>query len=122
MGKFLVRITTILVATYFVLSYVLAQFCGIDILDYCYTLLFELIVVIYSFSEGRYHCKFLKTTMLGIFLADLTTHLDYFFDFLSVTAHNLIPLSFVTLGVACSVYLAISHFIKVRKIKKNNGK
>ena len=118
MGKFLVRITTILVATYFVLSYILAQFWGIDVLDYCYTLLFELIVVIYSFSEGRYHCRYLKTTMLGIFFADLTTHLDYFFNFLSVTAHNLIPLSFVTLGVVCSVYLAISHFIKVRKLKR----
>lgn len=118
MGKFLVRITTILVAIYFVLSYILAQFFGIDVLDYCYTLLFELIVVICSFSEGRYHCRYLKTTMLGIFFADLTTHLDYFFDFLSVTAHNLIPLSFVTLGVTCSVYLAISHFIKVRKLKR----
>lgn len=118
MGKFLVRITTILVATYFVLSYILAQFLGIDVLDYCYTLLFELIVVIYSFSEDRYHCRYLKTTMLGIFFADLTTHLDYFFNFLSVTAHNLIPLSFVTLGVVCSVYLAISHFIKVRKLKR----
>lgn len=118
MGKFLVRITTILVAIYFVLSYVLAQFWGIDILYYSYTLLFELIVVIYSFSEGKYHCKYLKTTMLGIFFADLVTRIDYFFDFLLVTAHNLIPLSFVTLGMLCSVYLAISHFIKVRKLKR----
>lgn len=118
MGKFLVRITTILVAIYFLVCYILAQFWGIDVLDYTYTLLFELIVVIYSFSEGKYHCKFLKTTMLGIFLADLVTRIDYHFDFLSIVAHNMIPITFIMSGIIMSANLAISHFIKVRKLKR----
>ena len=118
MGKFLVRITTILVAIYFLICYTVAQLWGIDLLDYCYTLLFELIVVVYSFSEGKYHCRYLKTTMLGIFFADLLTHLDYFFDFLSITAHNLIPALFVIIGLTASATEAIIHFIKVRKLKR----
>lgn len=117
MGKFLVRVTTILVAIYFLICYTVAQLWGIDLLDYCYTLLFELIVVIYSFSEGKYHCRYLKTTIRGVFLADLSTHLDYFFDFLSVTAHNVVPITFIMLGIIMSANLAISHFIKVRKLK-----
>ena len=117
MGKFLVRITTILVAIYFFICYVVAQLWGIDLLDYCYTLLFELIVVVYSFSEGKYHCRFLKYTICSIFIADLISHLDYFFNIFSVTVHNIIPITIIILGVSISGYKSIIHFIKVRKLK-----
>lgn len=122
MGKFLVRITTILVAIYFLVCYMLAQFCGIDILSYTYTLLFELIVVVYSFSEGKYHCRYLKFTLISIFIADVITRLDYFFDFLSISAHNLIPIAILAIGISISTFQAINHFIKVRRLKNGNTK
>lgn len=118
MGKFLVRITVIIVSIYFVLAYLIAQFLGIDILREWYIIPFELIVVVYSFSEGKYHCKFLKSTMLSIFLCDLLTRLDNTFDILSVTSHNLIPVFLLTLGIGTSVTLAIRHFYKVIKLKR----
>lgn len=106
MGKFLVRITTIGVSLYYLLCAYLAQFHGIDILDYTYTLLFELICVVYCFSEGNYHCKYLKFTMCGVFFADLITRLNYHFDFLSTDWANYIPAFIIALGIATSTYKA----------------
>lgn len=77
MGKFLVRITVIFVAIYFIVAHLVAQFIGVDILSGNHVLLFELIAVLYSFEHGKYHCKFLRWTMLSIFIAELLSRLDY---------------------------------------------
>lgn len=121
MGKFLVRITIILVAFYFLVACVLAQFFGINIITNFYIILFELIVVLYCYSEGKYHCKYLKHTALSILLADTITRLDYHFDFLSVSAHNVIPISIIILGLGTSLYKAIKHFNRVNKLKKKRN-
>lgn len=118
MGRFLVRITIVLVALYLVLSYVIAQFIGIDILTPYYNVLFELCVVIYAFSEGKYHCKYIKYTALAILFADILTYADNYYDFLTVGAHNLIPVFIIASGILTGVTLAIKHYINVRKIKK----
>lgn len=118
MGKFLVRITIVFVALYLVLSYVIAQFIGIDILTPYYNVLFELCVVIYAFSEGKYHCKYIKYTALAILFSDILTYVDNYYDFLTVEAHNLIPIFMITAGILTGVALAIKHYINVRKIKK----
>jgi hypothetical protein len=118
MGKFLVRITIVFVALYLVLSYAIAQFIGIDILTPYYNVLFELCVVIYAFSEGKYHCKYIKYTALAILFADILTYADNYYDFLTVEAHNLIPVFIIASGILTGVVLAIKHYIDVRKIKK----
>jgi hypothetical protein len=118
MGRFLVRITIVFVALYLVLSYAIAQFIGIDILTPYYNVLFELCVVIYAFSEGKYHCKYIKYTALAILFADILTYADNYYDFLTVEAHNLISVFIITSGILTGVTLAIRHYIKVRKIKK----
>lgn len=118
MGKFLVRITIVFTALYLVLSYVIAQFIGIDILTPYYNVLFELCVVIYAFSEGKYHCKYIKYTALAILFADILTYVDNYYDFLTVEAHNLIPIFIITTGILTGVILAIKHYINVIKIKK----
>lgn len=121
MGKFLVRVTVVVIAIYFLLCYMLAQVCGIDILYNWYVILIELVLVVYCYSEGKYHCTFLKHTALGIFLADTITRLDYAFDFLSVTAHNLIPAAILCACLATYITKAIIHFHKVRKLKKQRN-
>lgn len=118
MGKFLVRITVIVVAIFFIIDFLFAQFLCVDIHSDWYTTLFALVITVYSFSEGKYHCKFLKSTMLSIFLCDLLTRLDNTFDFLSITSHNLIPILLLVLGIGTSVALAIRHFYKVIKLKR----
>lgn len=124
MGKFLVRITIVLVAMYFIVAYLAAQLFGIDIMHNTYILLFELCVVVYTFSEGKYHCKYMKYTALSIFLADTLTRLDYLFDFMSVSAHNLIPIGILAIGITTSITKAIMHFVRVVKLKhiKNYGR
>lgn len=121
MEKFLVRITVIIVATFFVAQYVLAQLFGINIASNIYIPLFELCVVVYTFSEGKYHCKYMKYTALSILLADTLTRLDYIFDFMSVSAHNLIPIGILALGIGTSITKAIMHFVRVMKLKKKKN-
>lgn len=118
MGKLLVRITVILVATYFVFTHFVAQLYGVDIHYDTYILLFELIAVVYSFSEGRYHCRYLKYTMMGIFISELITRLDFFFNFLSISEHNLIPIGIIFLGLSTSLIKALLHFYKVNTLKR----
>lgn len=117
MNKFLVRITITLVALYFVLMFLLAQFLSVNIATNIYVLLFELCVFVYTFSEGKYHCKYMKYTALSILLADTLTRLDYMFDFMSVTAHNLIPIAILAVGIGTSVTKAFIHFYRVLKLK-----
>lgn len=124
MGKFLVRITIVITAAYLIISYCLAQFVGIDILDDWYSVLFECITVVYCFSEGKYHCKYMKYTAISILFSDVLTRADNKFDFLSVYAHNLIPIGTLAIGITTSITLAFRHFYKVNKIKrlrKKNG-
>lgn len=124
MGKFLVRITIAITAVYLIISYCMAQFVGIDILDDWYSVLFEFITVVYCFSEGKYHCKYMKYTAISILFSDVLTRVDNEFDFLSVYAHNLIPIGILALGMTTSITLAFRHFHKVTKIKrlrKKNG-
>ena len=117
MGKFLVRLTIAIVAIYFVTVFIIGQAFGINAYDNSYILLFELCVVVYTFSEGKYHCKYMKYTALSILLADTLTRLDYMFDFMSVTAHNLIPIAILAVGIGTSVTKAFIHFYRVLKLK-----
>lgn len=122
MGKFVVRITIVLVSIYFLISFIVAQRYRIDILDDYHTLLFELCVVVYCFSEGNYHCKFLKSTTLAILLSDTISRLDNSFNFLSVDAHNYIPIYILALGIGTSITLALRHFYKVNQLRNKRNK
>lgn len=121
MGKFIVRLTIVSVAIYFIISYVLAQFCGIDILDYCYANLFEMCVLLYTFNEGKYHCKFIRWTMLSIFLCDTLNSIDIFLGYPLLNSYNFIAIGIMALGIGTSITLAFRHFYKVRKLKKQRN-
>lgn len=118
MGKFIVRITIVFTSLYILLSYLVAQICGIDILKDGYSILFELCVVVYAYSEGKYHCKHIKHTALAILLSDTITRLDNTYNFLSVIEHNLIPIVLLALGMAISITSAFRHFYRVKKLRK----
>lgn len=117
MGKFLVRFSVLLIAIYFIIAFIVAQTLAVNIFDDHYVVLLELITVVYTFSEGKYHCKYMKYTALSILLADTLTRLDYMFDFMSVTAHNLIPIGILAVGIGTSITKAFIHFYRVLKLK-----
>lgn len=116
MGRFIVRITIILTSIYMVISYLCAQVFGIDIFSDWYVVMFELCVTIYCYSEGKYHCKYIKHLSLAILASDIVTRLDNYFDFLSVYSHNILPVLLFSIGVSITIIKAITHFIKVRRI------
>lgn len=122
MGKFLVRVTIIIVAVYMILGYALAQWCGVNIHENWYISLFELIVVIYCYSEGKYHCKHLKWLAAALLLSDTLTRLDFSLNFLSADAANLIPISIFAASILIIICQAIRHFYRVIKVKRlSNG-
>lgn len=121
MGKLLVRLTIVIVSIYFVLTYLVAQTMGIDIHSDWYTSLFALIIVVYANSEGKYHCKFLKYSATSLFVCDVLTRLDNYYNFLSVDAHNIIPIAILALGLGTSITLAIRHFYRVIKLNRRKN-
>lgn len=121
MGKFLVRISVLFVAFYFVFASLVAQFLCVDILNDSYILLFELIAVVYSFEHGKYHCKFLRWTMLSIFATELISRLDNSLNFLSVSEHNASFIVLIGTGMGMTLYEAINHFYNVNKLKQKRA-
>lgn len=118
MDKFLTRATVMLVSAYFILSYILAQFMGIDILRYSYVILFEMCVVAYTFCSGKYHCRFMRWTALSILICDVVSHTDYYFNYIPLNVFNLVLAFILISGVSVSSTLAIRHFYRISKIKK----
>lgn len=118
MGKFLIRITILFTSIFFVYSYYMAQFKGIDTLSDSYSLLFELCVVVCCFGQGKYHCRYIRYLAIGLLLSDLMTRFDNYYNFLSKTEHNAIGLCFIYVGALISIFSAIRHFYKVNKLKR----
>lgn len=122
MGKAILRLTIIGVALYFAICYFYAQFYGIDLLRNTYTLLFELCAVVMVFEEdSKYFCKFIRWTMLAIFISDIVSHVDYYYNILTVDAHNYMLAFILFCGFATSCALAIRHFYRVNKLKQKRN-
>lgn len=116
------RISIILISLYFSLAFILAQFFGLDVMTNFYFIPIEFGFWLFCNTQGKYHCRHIRHLALSIFISDTITITDNYFDYLSVDAHNLIPLNLIFLGFMCSLISAIKHFIKVQKIKsKRNG-
>lgn len=123
MGKFFVRITIIAVATYTLLGYLIAQIYGVNIHSDIYVSAFEFIAVIYCYSEGKYHCRYIKWLALALFLSDSISRIDYAFNFLSANAANLIPIGIFATSIFIMLYQAIRHFYQVSRLKRlKNGR
>ena len=122
MGKFLVRITIFIISFYIVLSCHFAQLFGVDLLFDWYVPLLELCVVVYCFSEGKYHCKYMKYLALGLFASDLLTRLDNCYNFLTVSEHNFIGICCIYIGGAIALIKAVHPFYKVLDFKQNREK
>jgi hypothetical protein len=122
MGKFLVRITVVLVGIYFLVAFLCAQFIGVDILNDYHVLPFELCVVVYCYSEGKYHCQFMKYTAVGIFTSDLLSRIDNSINFFTVSEHNLVCFCLVFVSMGMTIVKALAHFYKVNKVKRKRNK
>lgn len=122
MGKFIVRVTLIFTSVYFLVAFYVAQFLGIDIIVYdYYTIPFELCVVVYCHSEGKYHCRFIKHLATSILVTDFLVFLDNSLNFLSVSEHNAVGFCCIATGMGMTLYEAINHFYNVNKLKQKRA-
>ena len=122
MCRFLVRISVLITSIYVVMSYAVAQFYCIDIISDWYVLLFELVIVSCTFSEGKYHCAHLRFLALSILIADTLCRVDNYYNFLTISEHNLSLLVIMALGFMASTISAVRHFLRVNKVKQMRKK
>lgn len=121
MDRIVTRISVVLVTAYFLVSYIMAQM-GTDILTNAYMILFEMCVVAYTFCSGKFHCIFMRWTALSLLLVDVLNHTDYYFNYVPVSAYNILPIGIIALGIATSLTLAIRHFIQVTRLRNGRRK
>lgn len=117
MDKILTRFVLIGVSIYFILAFLCAQFLYKDIMHDYHIVCFEFLAVVYCFTQGKFHCRFMRWTAISILVVELLTRTDNTLNFLSVTAHNLIPIGILALGLGTTITLAIRHFIHVNRLR-----
>lgn len=121
-SKFLTRFSIFSISIYMFVCFYFAYFHGIHVFSDLYINLLELNLAVFCSTQGKYHCKFAKFTAWGIFLADTITRLDGIFDFFSIGMASIIPALILALSLSITFALSISHFIKVKRLKrKRNG-
>jgi hypothetical protein len=111
-------VSVLLTSIYIIISYAIAQFWGVDIISDWYVLLFESIVVVYSFSEGKYHCAHLRFLALSILIADTLCRVDNYYHFLTISKHNFFLIVIMALGFMASIISAVRHFLRANKVKQ----
>lgn len=100
------------------LCHIIAVAYGINLWSHTYTVLFELCVCVCISAQGKYHCKYMKWTAYGICASDTMVSL---YELLDIMPYNIIvflPMLIIGTGLLTTISLAITHYIKVRKLKR----
>lgn len=118
MSKLIIRITVIGVAIYLILCYLFAIFFNDNLWSQTYYLLFELCVCLCISKQGVYHCKYIKYTAYGILLSDCVVCLDNTYNLIPTNVMSLLPPLIISFGLFTTTMLAIKHYIRVHKIKR----
>lgn len=118
MSKLALRLSILVISLYMITCYIVALASGINIWSHTYTVLLELCLCICISEQGKYHCKYMKWTLYGITLADALTSLDELFDFVPYNWLAFSPAIIITLGLLTTTTLAIRHYHRVRKLKR----
>lgn len=126
MDKFIVRLAAISSNIWLIYSFILAwmgEYTGISAEFFGLTFMGSLVVAVLSFSQGKYHCKWMQALSVNLVFSEMLNILSLYS---SVFNDALIYLVILTTSWAVSTilafYFAISHFIKVKRIKRlKNG-
>ena len=122
MDKAIVRFSVIAINLYFLYNLVFA-FQGEDtpIADglFSQSLLSAIILVVLAFSQGKYHCKWMQALTVNILLTVSLNILATKFGVITDVLFYFIAIS-ASWGISTilAFYFAISHFIKVQKLKR----
>ena len=118
MSKLFIRLTVLFVAIYMVICHVAAVVWQINLWSHTYTVLFEICVCLCITAHGKYHCKFMRWTAYAITLNDALLSADEMFDFIPYSLIIVLPIIIITIGLLTTTTLAIRHYNRVRKLKR----
>lgn len=122
MDKFIVRFSIISLNIYMLIVLIYA-FNGIDISDYDYiftdSVLFGIVLTTVVHVQGRYHCKWIRALCYNLIIVPMINFVDCKFDLFRADEYLIYTYcGLLLLGIFMTIILAINHFKKVRKLKK----
>lgn len=126
MDKAIVRLSVIAINLYFLYNLIFA-FKGEDtpIADslFSQSLLSAIVLVVLAFSQGKYHCKWMQALTVNILFTVSINILATKFGAITDVLLYFIAIS-ASWGISTilAFYFAISHFVKVQKLKKKKLK
>lgn len=117
-GKLLLRLSIVGIAIYLIVCYGVYLFCGLEILDDTYVIALELCLCLCISAQGKYHCKFIRWTAYSILLSDTLQIADNYLSFVPPNITAYIFLSIIPAGLLTTTTLAVIHYVKVKKLKR----
>ena len=122
MDKAIVRISTIIFNIYLLITLCNAwngvALGAYDML-FGYSAMTGVILSVLAFSQGPYHCKWMKSLALNILFTQVFTFIvTRYFTLEDFTICLMILSGSWGLSTVLAFYFAISHFVKVRRLKK----
>lgn len=125
MDKLIVRLTIVILTIYMEISTIFAWY-GISFYEYdsifsC-SAMFGLLLTVLVHSQGRYHCVYMRGLCYNLILSPLLSFADIQLELFEDADTLIITLSSMwILSVSSTIYLAIRHFIKVKKLKSERN-
>lgn len=122
MDKFIVRLSAILINIYVPVTFLFA-INGIDISVYDYwfstSIMFGIVLSVLSYSQGKYHCKWMRGLCYNGISVPSICYLDASCNMFSDNIEFIIGLASIwSLGILYTLYEAITHFRKVKRLTK----
>lgn len=122
MNKFLVRFTILFCAAYFLYVMYFAWH-GISVFNDSYKVFLEYCLFIQANENKKYNCRYMRFLALSLFLTDGISVIDTQFDIIPSGLLSLIILASIwAVGIITTIILAINHFKRVQKAKRDKKK
>lgn len=119
MNKFIVRFTIFYCGIYF-LYVIYYSWNGINVFSDTYRFLMEYCLFVLAKEHPEYHCKYARFLALSVFVTDTTTYIDGMFNIFPTAEAMLFVFSLIwSATIITTIYLAINHFRRARKVKKS---
>lgn len=122
MDKFIVRFSILILNAYMMIVLIFAL-NGVDISEYDYiftdSLMIGLVLTTLVHVQGKYHCKWIRFLCYNLMIVPLFNYFDCKYSiFKSAECYIYSICGILLFAVILTIILAINHFRKVRKLKK----
>lgn len=122
MDKFIVRFSVLALNMYMIVALAYAM-NGIDISEYDYiftdSLIIGIVLTTLVHVQGRYHCKWIRALCYNLNIVPSINFIDCKYPlFETAEGYIYFVTSIISISIIVTIILAIRHFTKVRRIKR----